>query len=80
MDELATLVIYWYQRICINDFKLTRKSTPSHTDAERIISSNTLNTDLVGWLIYFTSCQHNNGYIDGGSQRTIFPGGHPSEN
>jgi hypothetical protein len=33
---------------------------------------------LVGWLIYFTSYQHNNGYIDGGSQRTIFPGGHPS--
>jgi hypothetical protein len=33
---------------------------------------------LAGWLI-FTSCQHNYGYIDGGSQRTTFPGGHPSK-
>ena len=28
-------------------------------------------------FIHFTSCQHNNGNIVGGSQRTIFPGGHP---
>ena len=33
----------------------------------------------VCWLIYFTSYRHFNGYIDGGSQRTIFPGGHPSK-
>ena len=36
-------------------------------------------TWLTDWLIHFTSCQHNCGYIDWGSQRTIFPGGHPSK-
>ena len=38
----------------------------------------TLLRSVVGRLIYFTSCQHIDGYIDGGSQRAIFPGGHPS--
>jgi len=32
---------------------------------------------LVGWLVGFTiPCLHNNGYIDGCSQHTVFPGGH----
>ena len=38
-----------------------------------------LNCMSDGWLIHFTSCQHNEGYVDGGSQCTIFPGGHPSK-
>ena len=33
---------------------------------------------FTGWFI-FTSCQHINGYIDGGLQPTIFPGGHTSK-
>jgi hypothetical protein len=32
---------------------------------------------LAGWLIHFTACQPNNGYMVGGSQRTTFPGTHP---
>ena len=38
-----------------------------------------LETEDLGWLIDFTSSQHNNGYINGGAQHMIFPGGHPSK-